>query len=170
MDNKTDIKQTINNINNYYLDFKAKYDISYDKYNQEKIKAVKSLLKDLNSAIKLSIQTLNKLDDTSLSIKKRDELINTTFDKSIEAIDYTKARILEALKGQSYRKDTKITKNIDKLKNSKQFSNAKKLAKDINDKIDNSKVKESINKITLSSLNLAEKGADKVIEFLNKDK
>ena len=146
-----------------------------DEANKERARA---LVDKTEEAIKSSIEKVKGIINDVQQDDKLDEFLDKVKAKSMEAVDFTKAKVTELT--EKYDKENKLDKlgedimaEFDKIKDSDAFKKTADFLNDISGKVseflEKPEVKEAINKAKTNTVSLAEKGVESLKKALKTD-
>ena len=146
-----------------------------DEANKERARA---LVDKTEEAIKSSIEKVKGIINDVQQDDKLDEFLDKVKAKSMEAVDFTKAKVTELT--EKYDKENKLDKlgedimaEFDKIKDSDAFKKTADFLNDISGKVseflEKPEVKEAINKAKTTTVSLAEKGVESLKKALKTD-
>ncbi len=146
-----------------------------DDANKERARA---LVDKTEEAIKSSIEKVKGIINDVQQDDKLDEFLDKVKAKSMEAVDFTKAKVTELT--EKYDKENKLDKlgedimtEFDKIKDSDAFKKTADFLNDISGKVseflEKPEVKEAINKAKTTTVSLAEKGVESLKKVLKTD-
>ena len=161
-------------VNDLENDLAAKAE-QLDETNKEKAKV---LVNKTEEAIKSSIEKIKGVINDVQEDEKVDEFLDKVKAKSMEAVDFTKAKVAE-LTSEVKKNDTleklgaDIMSEFDKIKESDAFKKTADFLNDISGKVneffEKPEVKEAINKAKVTTVNIAEKGVEGLKKALKTD-
>ncbi|MBO7677569.1 MAG: hypothetical protein J6S49_08650 [Erysipelotrichaceae bacterium] len=168
------IREMESQVNDLENDLAAKAE-QLDETNKEKAKV---LVNKTEEAIKSSIEKIKGIINDVQEDEKVDEFLDKVKAKSMEAVDFTKAKVAE-LTSEVKKNDTleklgaDIMSEFDKIKESDAFKKTADFLNDISGKVneffEKPEVKEAINKAKVTTVNIAEKGVEGLKKALKTD-
>ncbi|MBO7698562.1 MAG: hypothetical protein J6S38_05970 [Erysipelotrichaceae bacterium] len=168
------IREMESQVNDLENDLAAKAE-QLDETNKEKAKV---LVNKTEEAIKSSIEKIKGIINDVQEDEKVDEFLDKVKAKSMEAVDFTKAKVAE-LTSEVKKNDTleklgaDIMSEFDKIKETDAFKKTADFLNDISGKVneffEKPEVKEAINKAKVTTVNIAEKGVEGLKKALKTD-
>lgn len=150
-----------------------------DSLDDEGKEKAKILVGKTEEAIKSSIEKVRNIIADVREDEKLDEFLEKVKAKSLEAVEFTKAKVAELTKPEEAEKKTldnafnDVLGEFDKIKETDAYKKTADLLADISAKIneffERPEVKSAINKAKITTVNIAEKGVEGLKKALNTD-
>ena len=143
---------------------------------ENKAEQISELLDKTTTAVETTTDKIEELGKQKIDEEQFAEFLKKVQDKAVESIDFAKAKINEIVLDDE--KDlneifNNIAAEFDKIKESDLFKKASEVVNDIgngiNEFLEKPEVKETIKKVKITTINIAEKGLDGLKKVLNTD-
>ena len=144
--------------------------------DENKKEQISELLDKTATAIDNAVEKIEELGKQKIDEEKFKEFLNKVANKANESIDFAKAKINEIILDDDKNLNDvfeNISAEFDKVRESDLFKKASEVVNDIgngiNEFLEKPEVKETIKKVKITTINIAEKGLDGLKKVLNTD-
>jgi DNA repair ATPase RecN len=174
----TKFEETVKEMESQVEELETELAEKAEKLNEENKEIARALVNKTEEAIKSSIEKVKGIINDVQNDEKLDEFLDKVKAKSMEAVDFTKAKVNELT--QKYDKENKLDKlgedimtEFDKIKESDAFKKAADFLNDLSGKIteffEKDEVKDAINKAKTTTVKVAEMGVENLKKVLKTD-